>query len=344
MRVVPNLISFVSGVMVAAASIPVFLWFSSRVTQVRLPSSLETYGASIYIGAGVAFVVLAFFSFPVNWARSWSTAKSSFEKRQDVSSASVALQKQFSQFLALISESVTNVERHGDALRLYDERLRNVPSDDILRTIICDLIKSNETYRRQSDELERRLREARSQAQQLQVRVRQAEIMASLDPLTGIANRRKFDDELRRLVALSHEEQTPLCLIMVDIDHFKAVNDTFGHRAGDAVLRQFSELLTASVRSTDLVARYGGEEFALILPKAPLGNGYEIAERGRDAVQKKSWINFDNCERLQLTASFGIADIRDGEQPIDLIKRADAKLYEAKANGRNRVAVWHSIE
>lgn len=344
MRVVPNLISFVSGVLAAAASIPIFLWISSRVAQQRSPFSPEAYEPAIYIGTGVAFMVLAFFAFPAHRARGWSTAKSAFGKRRNVSSASVALQKQFSHFLALVSESVTNAERHGDALRLYGEHLRNVPNDEILRTIICDLIKSNETYRRQSDDLERRLREARSQAQQLQDRVRKAEIMASLDPLTGIANRRKFDDELRRLVSMSHQQQTPLCLIMADIDHFKAVNDTFGHRAGDAVLRQFAELLSANVRTTDIVARYGGEEFSLILPKAPLGNGLEIAERARAAVQANLWANFENCERLTLTASFGIADIRDGEHPNDLIKRADAKLYEAKTNGRNRVAMWRSIE
>lgn len=342
-RILPNLMSFLSGAIVAGSAILIVHLATSNFSQVRFSSPPDSHVAAIYVGTGIAFIVLLFCAFPGSFVRV-SRPPAVFANRREISATSVALQKQFSQFLKLIDESVTNAERHHNALNIFDERLRNASSDGVLRIIIRDLIKSNELYRHKSSELELRLGEARLYTQQLQERVRQAERMASVDPLTGIANRRKFDDELQRLVALSHEEKTPLCLVMADIDHFKAVNDVFGHRAGDAILRQFAELLSANVRTTDIVARYGGEEFSLILPKAPLGNGLEIAERARAAVQANVWANFENCERVTLTASFGIADIREGEHPNDLIKRADAKLYEAKTNGRNRVAMWHSIE
>ncbi len=127
--------------------------------------------------------------------------------------------------------------------------------------------------------------------------------------------------------------------MMADIDHFKTINDKFGHRTGDAVLRQFAELLGEMVRSTDLVARYGGEEFAIVLPRAPLGNAYEIAERIRKTVEARAWDNPDKID-LSLTSSFGIADIRDGETATDLINRADQMLYEAKKRGRNRTMIW----
>lgn len=239
----------------------------------------------------------------------------------------------------LLKEGLTNSEKHGNSLLGFDKQLQAASSDIELKSLVRDLIASNQLYRSQSKELEKRLIEARVQVAELQERARQAETLASVDPLTGVANRRKFDNELGALIALSHEEKTPLCLVMADIDHFKAVNDKFGHRAGDAVLKQFAELLGATVRVSDVVARYGGEEFALILPRAPLGNGYEVAEQIRAAVESKIWLGFQNSEHLTLTASFGVADVRDGENPINLIKRADAKLYEAKLSGRNRTIV-----
>ncbi len=127
----------------------------------------------------------------------------------------------------------------------------------------------------------------------------------------------------------------------IDLDHFKSVNDRFGQRAGDAVLVQFAELLTKMVRSTDIVARYGGEEFAIILPLAPLGNAYEIAERIRLATQTYKW---DRVEAgVVLTSSFGIADIRDGDTASDLVNRADEMLYEAKRRGRNRTMIMRTV-
>jgi diguanylate cyclase len=133
-------------------------------------------------------------------------------------------------------------------------------------------------------------------------------------------------------VEISHEDGSPLCLIITDIDHFKVVNDTHGHSAGDRVLKAFADLISTCVRANDLVARYGGEEFAIVLPRTPMGNAFEIAERVRAEFELGGG-NDDIIAREfgRLTASFRVAEIRDGEPPSALIERADQMLYEAMA-------------
>ncbi len=256
-----------------------------------------------------------------------------------ITEARVELEKQFSQFLVLVGEQLKSSERHTNALDILSGRLDGVTSEAELRAIVQKLIASNEAYQREAQDLEHRLEKAQAKARELKQRAKDAEKLASIDPLTSVANRRKFDEELEKQVAVSHQDETPLCLMMADIDLFKTINDKFGHRTGDAVLRQFAELVEGMVRTTDLVARYGGEEFAIILPRAPLGNAYEIAERIRQAVQSHTWNNPGSGE-VSLTSSFGIADIRDGELAVDLINRADQMLYEAKKRGRNRTMIW----
>lgn len=256
-----------------------------------------------------------------------------------VAEARGELEKQFASFLALVAEQLKSSERHTSALDLLNGRLDTVTTDAELRAIVQKLIASNEEYRRETADLERRLEKAQAKAKELKQRAKTAEKLASIDPLTGVANRRRFDEELEKQVTISHQEETPLCLMMADIDHFKTINDRFGHRTGDAVLRQFADLVGGMVRTTDLIARYGGEEFAIILPRAPLGNAYEIAERIRKTLQGHAWHNPDGGE-LTLTSSFGIADIRDGETAVDLLNRADQMLYEAKKRGRNRTMIW----
>ena len=251
------------------------------------------------------------------------------------------LEKHFANFLDLVGQQLKSSERHSSSLDILNGRLDGANSETDLRIIIEELMASNEAYKRETAELEHRLAKAQSQASQLKQRAAKAERLASIDPLTNVSNRRKFDEELARQVALSHTDEMPLCLMMIDIDHFKAINDRFGHRTGDAVLVQFAELLTTMVRSTDIVARYGGEEFAIILPLAPLGNAYEIAERIRVAAQNTTW-DYVGAAGLALTSSFGIADIRDGDTVVDLVNRADEMLYEAKRRGRNRTMIMRS--
>jgi diguanylate cyclase (GGDEF)-like protein len=162
--------------------------------------------------------------------------------------------------------------------------------------------------------------------------------MTVLDSLTGVYNRRYFTDFLERERASAHRHRHPLTLVMLDIDHFKAVNDQRGHLCGDAVLRQVAERIKPRIRREDLFARYGGEEFAAILTITPLEGGLRFAESVRQIVARRPFV-FDG-EEFKITVSLGVTTMVDEpELTTDgLIQRADNRLYEAKRAGRDRVA------
>jgi diguanylate cyclase (GGDEF)-like protein len=166
--------------------------------------------------------------------------------------------------------------------------------------------------------------------------------MATYDTLTNLYNRRYFEERLGGETQKSFYGGTPLSLVMVDIDHFKKVNDTFGHTEGDKVLREIAALLKTSVRKKDTVARYGGEEFILILPEAGLEESSMIAERIRRLVENTSFQI--GQAQINLTVSLGISNF-PSHRPTskeELVKMADQALYEAKRGGRNRVCIFDS--
>jgi diguanylate cyclase (GGDEF)-like protein len=164
--------------------------------------------------------------------------------------------------------------------------------------------------------------------------------IAIYDTLTGLYNRRYFEEKLGMDAKKSFLGGTPLSLVMVDLDHFKKVNDTFGHTEGDQVLCKISSLLKNSVRKKDTVARYGGEEFILILPEAGLEESFIIAERIRRLVERTS---FEVGQaQVNLTVSMGISHFPShrAKSKEELIKMADQALYDAKRGGRNKVCIF----
>jgi diguanylate cyclase (GGDEF)-like protein len=156
------------------------------------------------------------------------------------------------------------------------------------------------------------------------------------DALTGLPNRRAFDEELARAVARAPRAGTPLAVVVLDVDRFKAVNDGHGHATGDAVLREVAARAATAIRDGDFAARIGGEEFALVLHAADLAGALELAERVRAAVAATPVLAGE--APLAVTASLGCAVLAAGETAEALVARADARLYEAKRGGRNRVA------
>ena len=160
---------------------------------------------------------------------------------------------------------------------------------------------------------------------------------AHIDPLTGIPNRRALTERLRKEWMRVRRHGGKLSFIMADIDHFKRVNDTYGHSIGDEVLQKIAQAIVSQCREIDLPARYGGEEFAIIVPDESAERAGELAERCRQATSDLR-INLGD-EDVQITASFGVADIADAPATVeDLIKAADDALYKAKQAGRNQIA------
>jgi diguanylate cyclase (GGDEF)-like protein len=159
--------------------------------------------------------------------------------------------------------------------------------------------------------------------------------LTRIDPLTGLANRRFFSERIQEMISLANRRSQPLSLIMTDIDHFKKVNDTWGHDAGDRVLKAYAGLMKTRTRSEDLVARFGGEEFIILMPLADVREAFAYAERIRCDLAEQDLLETGH----PVTASFGVAGLCSGDTCEMLIKRADTALYEAKASGRNRTVL-----
>ncbi len=163
------------------------------------------------------------------------------------------------------------------------------------------------------------------------------EALATRDALTGLFNHRVLGERLSEEVRRAQRYGEPLSLILLDVDQFKEYNDTFGHLAGNAVLRQLAHILHDNVRETDLAARFGGEEFALILPHTACAEALEMAERIRAGIENSVW------QDRPVTASFGVCALTDGmADAAALVTCADKALYHAKASGRNQVADGNS--
>ncbi len=159
--------------------------------------------------------------------------------------------------------------------------------------------------------------------------------VAETDYLTGLYNRRFFMDTLEKEIQYSRRYSTPLCLMMIDVDFFKKVNDRYGHVVGDTVLKQISAMILETIRSSDIGSRYGGEEFGIILKNSDIEEAAMIGERLRNKVEA---YNFEaNETRFNATISIGISVFSENDGAIQLIEKADTNLYEAKKTGRNKV-------
>ena len=165
---------------------------------------------------------------------------------------------------------------------------------------------------------------------------------ATIDALTNLNNRRQFELRLGQEIATTKRQKNPLCAMMIDIDFFKKVNDTYGHASGDAVLRGVASIIKSALRESDIPSRYGGEEFAVLLPYTHIEEAQIVGERLRKAVESSPIpINDESSDvkSINVTISMGLAEFNSQETGEELFERADKALYEAKESGRNRVCI-----
>ncbi|HEX5444085.1 MAG TPA: GGDEF domain-containing protein [Pirellulales bacterium] len=217
---------------------------------------------------------------------------------------------------------------HSYRIEEISEELRGVAGGDpeMVLAAAARILVANQ--RLQAD-----LASARAEIQQQRQQVEELVAEARTDTLTGLPNRRSFNEDLQRRFDQWRRHQMPLALIMLDLDHFKRFNDSFGHQAGDAVLRLAAQAISNTLRQMDLPARFGGEEFAVVLPGTKLREAMKVAERVRAMVAAQHF-EYDG-QPLQVTVSVGVAPAVEGDEPAHLIERADEALYAAKERGRN---------
>ena len=190
-----------------------------------------------------------------------------------------------------------------------------------------------ETISQLTEKLGGVLRDARRRNTQLRDANERATLLMHSDSLTGLGNRRYFESRLDEAISYAARHRHPLSLAMADLDHFKRINDTYGHEAGDRALQAFADVLLRLTRREDVVARFGGEEFLVLLPETGGDRAAAFAERVRIATSELEVLGDDH----RITVSIGVAELEGGESGESMIKRADEALYEAKAEGRDRV-------
>jgi two-component system cell cycle response regulator len=174
-------------------------------------------------------------------------------------------------------------------------------------------------------------------ADSLRSKVQQSIELALVDPLTGLNNRRFLENHLALMVEQAQRRRAPLALMIFDIDHFKQVNDTYGHDAGDEVLKGFANRLRRVVRGGDLLCRLGGEEFVIAMPNVSVEAAVRIAERTRSSIEEEAFAIDKAGGRIAITVSIGVAGPGVEGDPESLYRRADRALYRSKSEGRNRV-------
>jgi diguanylate cyclase len=250
------------------------------------------------------------------------------------------LDRELTTIAALIQSHLEASGRYGESLAEAGRNLSQAVTPEKLRAVVRRLLEANEQMQRETSELTERLDKSRALVAALRSRLAEAQAIGMRDSLTSLGNRRSFDVTLARQIADARAQKTDLCLVLGDLDHFKRINDSFGHPFGDTVLKFFAELLLKHVRDGDFAARFGGEEFAIILPCVTLDEAIRLTEQIRSRLETQQWMNAQSGQLFsRITASFGVVRLGESDDEESLLKRADTMLYGAKRAGRNRIGV-----
>ncbi|MCK1517038.1 GGDEF domain-containing protein [Bradyrhizobium sp. 190] len=238
----------------------------------------------------------------------------------------------------LITDALDMSQSYDARLSGASEKLRNAKNRDQIKAVVDGLMKSTREMQETNKALENRLSLSKTEISNLQHSLEAIRAESLTDPLTGLGNRKYFDRSIDLAVRAALASSEPLSLLMFDIDHFKSFNDSYGHLTGDQVLRLVAMSLKQTIKGQDITARYGGEEFAVVLPNTGLRQALTVADHIRRAVMAKELKKKSTGEILgRVTISVGVSILKPDDDTESLIERADACLYAAKRNGRNRV-------
>lgn len=263
-----------------------------------------------------------------------------------IAGANVARDREWSDRIDTVTERIVSAltasgsetEEYGAALKSFSGDLQTAGNLDQIRDLVADIIAETDSMDARTKELYARVSESTAEITELRKALDDSRRDALTDSLTGVANRKCFDQKIFTAVKESEETGETLSLIFADIDHFKDFNDTHGHQLGDQVLRLVGRTLFNSLKGKDTAARYGGEEFAIILPDTTSGGATSVADNIRKSIASKRLVKKGSEDDIgAVTISLGVTSYHPGEDIPAFIERADQALYMAKKLGRNRV-------
>ncbi len=248
------------------------------------------------------------------------------------------IQQAISDLAGTIDSVKSMTSDYGGSLNDVSEKIKNAETLEELADAVSSIVEDTRMMLEKNQNLEYELTSSSTQVAELKKNLDNVKKEALTDGLTNLSNRKAFDKQIRDWISDADAGGGALCLLMIDIDHFKKFNDTYGHQVGDQVLRLVARTLTDGIKGGDFAARFGGEEFAIIFPNTPLSGAERVADSLRRAVENKEVVNKNNNKTLgRITLSGGVAEYVKGESVTSFIDRADAALYEAKHTGRNRI-------
>ncbi len=223
-------------------------------------------------------------------------------------------------------------------LEHFQTILSDHPNIETLSTLVADLLEETEKVNESNNTMKESLAKMGEKVESLKQGMATLNQVALTDPLTGIANRRAFDDTLNDILYQYENSPRHCCLLILDIDHFKIFNDTYGHSVGDKVLIYVASALTNAIKGDDFVARFGGEEFVILLPDTDYEGGLAVAEHVRKKIgEKKLATNHGKTNMGYVAISIGVALMNEKDNGLSIVERADKALYKAKNTGRNKV-------
>jgi diguanylate cyclase len=243
--------------------------------------------------------------------------------------------------LAGFTEETDQQAHHfGNSLQTYGDTLKQNLDASKLGALINSMAGDTDKMRGSMQNLQSELTASKQQVEKLHQELQSARGEALTDPLTGILNRRGFETKAQQTFADQTTLDKGLCILMVDIDHFKKINDTYGHLFGDKVIRAIAATLKSKVRGEDSVARLGGEEFAVMLPETDITGARIVAEHIRQSIERGKIRRLDTQEQIGgITISIGVAPYTGGVSVVNLLDQADKALYVSKKTGRNKTTV-----
>jgi diguanylate cyclase len=251
--------------------------------------------------------------------------------------ASATMLGEIDQVMEMIDEALGSTAAYGESLEEFSNGLSGSVDRNRIRELLAAAVRATHQVTQTNRQLETRLKDTRAEMESLRETLESVRVEAVTDPVTGISNRKHFQDMLHKAVETADGHGTPLALIVIDIDHFKRFNDLYGHLTGDQVLRLVGMTMREQVKSRATLARFGGEEFGIILPDATAEEARALAEAIRHSVLNRELIKRSTGESLgRITVSVGVASFRTGETAMSLLERADQSMYAAKRGGRNR--------